>query len=190
MTSSKSSTAAPNCVKGWLLDVYPSDPGKIAVWVISEKGKRIKFTDTFQPCIYVSGKQDDLERLISRLFSNQKIASLKFVQKYAQATDTEKSRVLEITVKDCRQIPSLTLEILRIGDFLRYEIHNCDMQNDRSYLFSRDLFPLALVELKVTKSGLDYTLLDSVESTDYAIPKLRVIRLEVEVAQERNYRQF
>ncbi len=183
MTSNKSSTAAPNCVKGWLLDVYPSDPGKVAVWVISEKGERIKFTDTFQSCIYVSGKQDDLERLISRLFRNQKIASLKFVQKYAQATDTEKSRVLEITVKDCRQIPSLTLEILRIGDFLRYEIHNCDMQNDRSYLFSRDLFPLALVELKVTKSGLDYTLLDSVESTDYVIPKLQVIKLEVEVAQ-------
>jgi DNA polymerase elongation subunit (family B) len=184
MASSKSSTAAPNCVKGWLLDVYPSDLGKVAVWVISEKGERIKFTDRFQPCIYVSGKQDDLERLISRLFSNQKIASLRLVQKYAQATDTEKSRVLEITVKDCRQIPSLTLEILRIGDYLRYEIHNCDMQNDRSYLFSHDLFPLAFVELKATKSGLDYTLLDSVESTDYAIPELRVIRLEVEVVKK------
>ncbi|HYA77501.1 MAG TPA: DNA polymerase domain-containing protein, partial [Verrucomicrobiae bacterium] len=183
MTSSKSSTVAPDCVRGWLLDVYPSDLGKVAVWVISEKGERIKFTDPFQPCIYVSGKQDDLERLISRLFNNQKIASLKFVQKYAQATDTEKSRVLEITVKDCRQIPSLTLEILRIGDFLRYEIHNCDVQNDRSYFFSRDLFPLAFVELKVTKSGLDYMLLDSVDSIDYVVPKLRVMRLEVEVAQ-------
>ncbi len=182
MPSSKSSTAA-SCVKGWLLDVYPSEPGKVAVWVITEKGERLRFTDTFQPCIYVSGKQDDLERLISRFFSSQKIASLRFVQKYVQATDIEKSRVLEITVKDCRQIPSLTLEILRIGDFLRYEIHNCDVQNDRSYLFSRDLFPLAFLELKVTKSGLDYTLLDSVESTDYAVPELRVVRLEVQVAQ-------
>ena len=184
MASDKSSTTVPNRVKGWLFDVYPSELGKVAVWVISEKGERIKFTDRFQPCIYVSGKQDDLERLISRLFSNEKIASLKFVQKYAQATDTEKSRVLEITVKDCRQIPSLTLEILRIGDYLRYEIHNCDMQNDRSYLFSRDLFPLAFVELKVAKSGLDYTLLDSVESTDYVIPELRVIKLEVDVAKK------
>ncbi|MGD0643742.1 MAG: DNA polymerase domain-containing protein [Candidatus Bathyarchaeia archaeon] len=184
MTLSKSSIAVPDCVRGWLLDVYPSDLGKVAVWVISEKGERIKFTDRFQPCIYVSGKQDDLERLISRLFSNKKIAALKFVQKYAQATDTEKSRVLEITVKDCRQISSLTLEILRIGDFLRYEIHNCDVQNDRSYLFSRDLFPLALLEVKVIKSGLDYTLLDSVESIDYVIPKLQVIKLEVEVARK------
>lgn len=184
MASDKSSTTVPNCVKGWLFDVYPSELGKVAVWVISEKGERIKFTDRFQPCIYVSGKQDDLERLISRLFNNEKIASLKLVQKYAQATDTEKSRVLEITVKDCRQIPSLTLEILRIGDYLCYEIHNCDMQNDRSYLFGRDLFPLAFVELKVANSGLDYTLLDSVESTDYVIPELRVIKLEVDVAKK------
>lgn len=182
MSSSKSSTAA-NCVRGWLLDVYPSDHGKIAVWVITEKGERLRFTDTFQPCIYVSGKQDALERLISRLYSNQKIASLKFAQKYANVTDAEKSRVLEITVKDCRQIPSLSLEILRLGDYLRYEIHNCDVQNDRSYLFSRDLFPLAFLELTVTKTGLDYTLLDSVESTDYAVPDLRVVRLEVEVAK-------
>jgi hypothetical protein len=88
----------PLQVRGWLLDVYPSDPGKVAVWIIRENGERIKLTDTFQPCIYVSGKQDDLERLISRLFSNQKIAALRSTQKYAQPTDTEKSRVVEITV--------------------------------------------------------------------------------------------
>ena len=54
----------PRQIRGWLLDVYPSDFGKVAVWVISENGERIKLTDKFQPCIYVSAKQDDLERLI------------------------------------------------------------------------------------------------------------------------------
>jgi DNA polymerase I len=175
---------APLRVRGWLLDVYPSDLGRVAVWVISENGERIKLTDRFQPCIYVSGRQDDFERLISRLCSNQKIASLRFTEKYAQPIDIEKSRVLEITVKDCRQIPSLKLEILRMGDYLRYEIHNCDIQNDRSYLFSKDLFPLAFVEAQVSKAGLEYTLLDSVESTDFVIPKLRVLRLEVDVAKK------
>jgi DNA polymerase elongation subunit (family B) len=132
----------------------------------------------------VSGKQDDLERLISRLFDNQKIASLRFTQKYAQPTDSEKSRVLELTVKDCRQIHALTLEILRMGDYLRYELHNCDIQSDRLYFFVHDLFPLAFVEVKVSKSGLTYTILDSVKSTDYTIPKLRLVKLEVEVAKK------
>ncbi len=170
----------PKAVRGWLLDVYPSDFGRVTVWVISENGERVKLTDKFQPCIYVSAKQDDLERLISQLYSSQKIASWRFVQKYVQATDTEKSRVLELTVKDCRQTRELSLEILRMGDYLRYELHNCDIQSDRSYFFSHDLFPLAFVEVKVGRSDLAYTLLDSVESLDYAVPKLRIMRLEAE----------
>jgi DNA polymerase, archaea type len=145
----------------------------------------VRFTDRFQPYIYVSSaNQDDLERLLSSLCNNQKIESARFTQKYAQPVDSEKSRVLELTVKDCRQIRSLTQEILRMGDYLRYEIHNCDVQSDRSYFFSRDLFPLAYVEVSVGKAGLNYKLLDKVESTDYVVPKLRVLRLDVDVAKK------
>ncbi|MGD6805861.1 MAG: DNA polymerase domain-containing protein [Candidatus Bathyarchaeia archaeon] len=180
----------PTKIRGWLLDVYPSDFGKVAVWIISEKGERIKLTDRFQPCIYVSAKQEDLEPLISRLCNNEKITSWQFVQKYVQATDNEKSRVLELTVKDCRQIRSLTHEILRMGDYLRYELHNCDIQGDRSYLFSHDLFPLAYMEVKVEKSCLSYTLLDSVESIKYTTPKLRVIKLGVKVIQQKKLPTF
>ena len=71
-----------------------------------------------------------------------------------------------------------------MGDYLRYELHNCDIQNDRLYFFVHDLFPLAFVEVKVSKSGLDYTLLDSVTSTDYVMPKLRVVTLEVKVSKK------
>jgi hypothetical protein len=149
-----------------------------------KSGERVRLTDRFQPCIYVSAKQDDLERLTSLLFDNQKIAPLKFTQKYAQPTDTKKSRVLEITVKDCRQIHALTLEILRMGDYLKYELHNGNIQSDRSYFFNHDLFPLAFVEVKVSKGGLTYTLLDSVASTDYVVPELRVVRLEVEATKK------
>jgi DNA polymerase I len=152
--------------------------------VISESGERIRYTDCFNPCIYVSAKQSDLDGLVTKLCNNPKIASLRFTEKYAQPTDSEKSRVLELTVKDCRQIPSLEQELLRMGDYLRYEIYNCDVQNDRSYFFSHDLFPLAFVEVKIGKAGLEYTLLDDVKRTDYAVPKLRVLRIDVDVAKK------
>ncbi|NLF88359.1 hypothetical protein GX563_05990 [Candidatus Bathyarchaeota archaeon] len=105
------------------------------------------------------------------------------MEKYVQPTDNEKSRVLELTVKDCRQISSLALELLRMGNYLRYEVHNCDVQSDRSYFYSRDLFPLAYAEVKTTKTGLEYTLLDDVRSIDYRVPELRVMRLDVGVAK-------
>ena len=47
----------PDHVKGWLLDVYPSSPGKTAVWIISEKGERLRYTDNFQLSICVYDKK-------------------------------------------------------------------------------------------------------------------------------------
>jgi hypothetical protein len=142
------SPTVPDQVKGWILDAYPGGEGEIATWVISETGGRIRLTDKFQPKIYVSAEQSDLERLVSRLYNNQQIASWNFTFKFAQPTDSDKSRVLELTLKDCRKTGSLTRNILKLGDYLRYEIHNCDLRGDRDYLFSHDIFPLAFVEIK------------------------------------------
>jgi len=88
----------PNRVKGWLFDVYPSVFGEMTVWVIAENGQRVKLTDKFQPKIYVSGKQEDLERLASRFYANQNIAAWAWVYKYANPADHKKARVLEIAL--------------------------------------------------------------------------------------------
>jgi DNA polymerase I len=180
----------PKRIKGWIFDVYPSDFGEVAVWIIGENGERIRLTDKFQPKIYVSGKQEDLERLVSRFFSSQVIASWNFTYKYARPTDIEKSKVLEITLKDCRRTPSFTSTILKMGDYLRYEVHNCDLHGDRAYLFSHDLFPLALVEVEIEKTGLKYALLDSVESIDYAVPPFRIAKLDVKIAKKGKIASF
>ena len=187
---SSSTQVAPDHVRGWILDVYPADEGEVAVWIISENGERLKFKDKFQSKIYVSAKQDELERLISRLHSNQIIASWNFVYKFAQPTDSEKSRVLELTLKDCRKTSSLTRNILKFGDYLQYEIHNCDLKGDRDYFFSHDIFPLAFVQVQKGKEGLEYTLLDSITSTDYIVPEMRIMKLEVEIAKKGKIANF
>ena len=170
-------------IRGWIFDVYPSNIGEMAVWIIAENGQRIRLTDKFQPKIYVSGKKEDLEKLAGRIHSNQDITNWFFVYKFAQPTDAEKSRVLEITLKDCRRISSLTNMILKFGDYMRLEVHNCDLYGDRMYFFTHDLFPLAFLEVETQKSGLKYTLLDSVESINYSLPPLRVMQLKIEIAK-------
>jgi len=170
-------------VRGWILDVYPSALGEVTIWVIAESGERVRLTDRFNPKTYVSGKQEDIERLASRFFINKAVATWDFAHKYVAATDTEKSRVLEITLKDCRKASSFTRNVLEIGGYLRYQVHDCDLQGDQAYLFEHDLFPLALVEVAEEKTGLSYRLLDSVESVDYQIPPLRIMRVSVDVAK-------
>ncbi len=182
--------APPGNVKGWILDAYPANEGEVAVWVITDKGNRVKLTDKFQPEIYVSATQEELERLVSRLYSSQSIASWKFAKKFAQPTDNEKCRVLELTLKDCRKTRALTSKILKMGDYLRYSIHNCDLKGDRAYFFSRNIFPLAYVEIRSESTGLEYTLFDSVISTDYEVPELRVMKLQVEIAKRGKIANF
>ncbi len=176
-------TASPKHVRGWLFDVYPSNLGEVTVWIISEHGERIKLTDKFQPRIYVSGKQEDIERLASSYFSNQAVAAWNFSYKYAHPTDNVKSRVLEVALKDCRRTSAFTRSILKNGDYIQYEVHNCDLHGDRAYLFSHDLFPLAFMEVEVERTGLKYSLLDTVESTVYTIPPLRTAKIEVDIAK-------
>ena len=109
MQLSSSPASSPKRVRGWVFDVYPSDPGEMAVWIIGENGERVRLTDRFQPKIYVSGKQDDLERLASQFFSSQLIELCDFAYMYAHPTDAEKSRVLEFTLADCRRTSTVYL---------------------------------------------------------------------------------
>jgi DNA polymerase elongation subunit (family B) len=173
-----------NRVNGWFFDAYPSGFGEITVWIIQENGERVKFVDRFQPKIYVSGKQVDLETLITRFFYSKIISSWNFVYKYVHPTDAKKSAVLEIVLKDCRKIRSFTRSILKKGGYLRYEVHNCDLHGDRDYIFSNNLFPLAQVQIEIKEITLKYTVLDSVKRVCYNLPDLRTAKLSVDIAKK------
>ncbi|TFH23671.1 hypothetical protein E4G67_02825, partial [Candidatus Bathyarchaeota archaeon] len=172
-------------VRGWIFDVYPSNIGEMAVWIISENGQRIRLTDKFQPKIYVSGIKEEQEKLVGKIYANPDVANWNFIYKFVQPMDSEKSRVLEITLKDCRKVSSLTNQILKIGDYMRLEVHNCDLRGDRTYFFTHDLFPLAFLEVENLKADLKYTLLDSVESINYTLPPMRIMHLKIEIAKTR-----
>jgi len=171
-------------VKGWLFDLYPSAFGEITVWIIAGNGERIKLTDRFRPTLYISGKNEALEKLASRFFNSKIVASWNFVYKYASATDIEKSKVLEVELKDCASSSFFTREVLEIGRYLQYQVHNCDLRGDQAYLYDHDLFPLALVEVENKGSKLEYNLLDFVESVDYQIPPLRIMKIQVDMAKK------
>jgi len=183
-------SAVPNHVKGWFFDAYPSEFGKITVWIIQENGKRVKLIDRFQPKLYVSGEKGDLEKLITRFFYSTIISSWAFVYKYVHPTDTLKSVVLEIVLKDCRKMLSLTRSILKKGGYLQYEVHNCNLYGDRNYIFSNGLFPLAQVEITVRETTLKYTILDSVKRVHYTLPPLRIANLSVDIAKKSKVANF
>lgn len=182
MQSSKG-LSNPKHVKGWILDIYPSALGEFAVWIITEDKQRLRLTDSFRPKIYVSGKEENLDRLTSQLLYDKAVATWDVVQRCAKAIDAKESKVLEIVLKDSRMTPSFTRRILRSGKYLQYQIFNCDLKHEQMYFYSRDVFPLAFVEIEAKNAHLEYNLLDSVENADYPIPPLRILEIEVNVVK-------
>ena len=165
-------------VKGWLFDVYPSTEGQMNVWIICEDGKRVKLVDTFKPRFYVSSKKASLDELQS-LVSKLPVDSCRFVPKHIDPAKGSDSVVLEVTVTNHQKIPFLVRKILEAGKYLRYQVHNSDLLPSQLYLYERDLFPLAFVEVKNENNVLSYKVLDSVESVDYTVPPLRFAGLHL-----------
>jgi DNA polymerase elongation subunit (family B) len=180
----------PERVRGWILDVYPSAPRQMNVWIIAENGQRVHLKDEFKPIIYVSDKKKSLSNLFYRLLSDGEVDSCRFVDKYASPDVSRKSRVLEVVLKDYRKRSFVVRRVLRAGRYLRYRVHNCDLRPSQAYLYERDLFPLAFVEVEVGKGGLSYELWDSVKRLDYPVPPLKVVRFGLEVAKKNRLAAF
>jgi len=170
--------------------VYPSNPSEMTVWIIAENGERIKLVDKFQPKIYVSGKIADLSKLTNQLVTSKSVASWRYVEKYADFMENKRSKVLEITTTDCRRVPYFARKLLRLGGYQKFRLHNVDVPDAQAYFYERDIFPLAFLGVTVQGDRLAYWLLDSVESVDYMVPPLRLMRISMEIAAERAVPNF
>jgi len=173
-----------------LLDVYPSNPGEMIVWILAESGERIKLTDVFQPKIYVSGRIVDLAKLTDSLATSRSVVSWRYVKKYADFMEDKESKVLEITATDGRRISHFARKLLRLGGYQKFRIHNVDVPAVQTYLYDKEIFPLARVAVTVQGDRVAYWLLDSVESVDYIAPPLRTMRMHVEIATDNPFPDF
>lgn len=157
----------------------------MTVWFITERGERVKFIDEFQPKMYVSGNIADLSKLTEKLRNSKSVAKWAYVEKYADFMNDKKSKVLEITITDCRRRPHFARKVLRLGGYEKFRLHNVDVPDVQTYLYERDVFPLAYVGVTVQGKRLSYWLMDSVESVDYKLPPLRLLALQVQIAKKK-----
>ncbi len=177
-------------LRGWILDIYPSTPRQMNIWILTEDGQRIHLVDEFRPTVYVSDKENELNSLFCRLVSDSNVDSVKVIEKFANPTDSKKSKVLEVVLKNYRKNSFFVRRVLQFGRYLRFRVHNCDLRHSQVYLYERDLFPLAFVEVKVTENELEYWLFDSVKCIDYPIPPLKIARFSLELTKKNRLAAF
>ena len=152
----------------------------MAVWIKTEKGRCLKVVDEWSPSFYISAPSEkDLIKLTWYLPKNDIPVEYEFVDKFVQLQDSERSKVLKVTVPDDVSLRSTSRAIWQLGDYGRYRLWNLDIPLSQLYLYDKDLFPLAYVEASVGDRGVSWKLMDSAESVEYQVPQFETARLRV-----------
>jgi DNA polymerase I len=172
-------------VNGWILDLYPGDPGEMVVWLKQGTNRAARLVDRWTPSFYVAcDSKDDLRALAREGWLASEAERLSFVARYAKVTDREMSEVLEVKVRDAKAMVRLASRVERSKPFGFYRIYNADVPPAQTYLYERDLFPLAYCKVSESGRGLEWRLQDDVWSCDYPPPPLSTASLRVKIDKE------
>ncbi len=135
----------------------------------------MKLFDPWMPRIHVCGDIEDLLQLAGEDF----VPNARWAKKFEKPGDREVSKTLEIEVETDQEAEALAGKIQEYGDFHDFRLYDVDVPAVQMYLYNKGLFPLAYVEAEETSNGINWTLKDSREKTDYSLPRLRIAKLEL-----------
>jgi len=170
-------------LKGWILDLYPGVPGEMVVWIKSEEdGRAHRLVDRWTPSLFVASKTpEELPSLAETRRVEPYVQSSAIVRRYERITDQDRSDVLELKVKDALRLRRLASIIERSRPFGHYRLYNVDVPPAQSYLYQKDLFPLARCEIEKDGQSLGWALKDDVWACDYEVPPLSSVEILVDV---------
>ncbi|HUK79796.1 MAG TPA: DNA polymerase domain-containing protein [Nitrososphaerales archaeon] len=169
--------------RGWILDLYPGKPGEMVVWVKREDGEAIRLVDRWSPSIFIgTDNKADFDVPLHALRND--FIWTRTVQKRERVTDASTSLVVEARLKDAKKAKQVAGRIERLGQFGTFRLYNADVPPGQSYLYERDLFPLAHCEVEQKGEALRWELKDDVWAYDYALPDLRKVKIEVDIAKQ------
>ena len=155
----------------------------MVIWLKLENGEAVRLVDRWSPSIFIGtdAKSDfDVPLQILR----RDFAWTRFVRRREKVSDAAESEVVEAKLNDAKRAQQVAGRIERLGPFGTFRLYNADVPPGQSYLYERDLFPLAFCEVEQIGGRLRWVLKDDVWAYDYALPKLRKVTLEVEAAKQ------
>lgn len=161
----------------------------MVVWLKLEDGRAVRLVDHWSPSIFVAA--DDLSGLsIPLKIIGSDLAWTRVVSRRERVVDCGPTDVVEAKVKDAKRLQQVGGRLERLGPFGAHRLYNVDVPPAQSYLYEHDLFPLALCEVTQSGDRLEWDLKDDVWDYEYAIPNLRKVELDVDVAKQGKLARF
>ena len=132
-------------------------------------------------------RADDKSELLSLLEEEQimkAVEDYEFVLRYERLSDTIKSRVLKLSLKEATKALRLARKIESFGKrFGSFRLYNVDLLPPQYYFYDKDFFPLAFCYFD-SKQPSNLEVQDNVLSTDYWIPYFKSVHLTINLKKE------
>ena len=155
----------------------------MVVWLKRENGDVVRLVDHWSPSIFIgTDVKSDFDVLLETLRDDFQWARV--VRRRERVSDADESEVVEAKLKDAKKAQQVAGRIERLGPFGTFRLYNTDVPPAQSYLYEHDLFPLAFCEVERSGGRLQWELKDDVWDYDYALPELRKVTLDVDVAKQ------
>ncbi len=165
----------PHTLTGWLFDCYPSSRG-ITLWFIDENGEKHRCFRKFTPSFFLHLTASDVRR--AEVLAERCPVPV-------TATHTTKTEiysgdpldVLEVHVHDTTRFRDVVWYYERF--FPHFAFFNSDILVAQLFLYATQLFPLGFGDYEIDEQGelIGWTLHDSREATDYALPPFSIMLL-------------
>ncbi|MGI0023152.1 MAG: DNA polymerase domain-containing protein [Nitrososphaeraceae archaeon] len=168
-------------ISGWLFDAYALN-GSMIFWIKKDNSSTtIRVEDkSWNHKIYVAAEKSLLKSVIENNEILSMVKEYHFISKYELITDTKKSQVLELELKDPTYSLKLAKKIEKMGRFGQSRLYNVDILPEQSYFYEHDVFPLMKCKVHVSNSTLNWVdNEDDVWSTEYELPLFNNIHLKV-----------
>jgi len=168
-------------ISGWLFDAYALN-GSMIFWIKKDNSSTtIRVEDkSWNHKIYVASEKALLKSVVENNEILSMVKEYHFISKYELITDTKKSQVLELELKDPTYSLKLAKKIEKMGRFGQSRLYNVDILPEQSYFYEHDVFPLMKCKVHVSNSTLNWIdNEDDVWSTEYELPLFNNIHLKV-----------
>ena len=120
----------------------------MVVWIKGEDGTTRRFVEKWTPSLFVaSTSPGELPALGRSKEVAPFVEGSRIVRRYERIVDQYRSDVLELTMRDALKLPLLATVIERSKPFGHNRLYNVDVQPAQTYLYQKDLFPLARCEV-------------------------------------------
>ena len=163
-------------MEGWIFDVQEETQG-VGLWLVDEQGRTRKLRYPFQPYFYLTGNKPSIEAAV-RVLRAWKVPLTLQREEKKEFYSGKTVPCLKVSVDSPRAYPKI-VKALSAEREKGFDLYTCDLSVAQLFFIETGLFPMARVTLE-TEAPDSLVLMDSPWETDYALPPLEIMEIEME----------